>query len=133
MLAHIPQLRIHVIATHKQVSVGTFGYSAEVGCYPLERLSMLSLLQHEVRRPTVIEKWSPYEVAKFESALCIHGKVFHKVTHSLTTCILSTDSLVILHRACVVHLRTLMHAVQCSSEVTAQCTDESVHSGCKWS
>ena len=28
-----------------------------------------------MRRPTVIEKWSPYQVALFEGAISIHGKV----------------------------------------------------------
>ena len=30
-----------------------------------------------VRRPSVIEKWSPFEIAVFEGAIFLHGKCFH--------------------------------------------------------
>jgi hypothetical protein len=47
--------------------------------YPLEHMSALGYLKSAVRRPTVIERWSPYEIAVFEAALAEYGKDFHKV------------------------------------------------------
>lgn len=65
-----------------------FGYSYSKGNYPIERPCTLGLLTSPLRRPTVIEKWSPYEIACFEAALTLHGKVFHivqKVVKTKTT------------------------------------------------
>ena len=45
----------------------------------MEHPTTIGLLTHPMRRPLVIEKWSPHEIAMFEAALCIHGKQFHIV------------------------------------------------------
>lgn len=60
---------------YPRVRVGPFGYNAAAGRFPLERPATLGMMRTEMRRPTVIEKWSPYQVALFEGALSIHGKV----------------------------------------------------------
>jgi len=59
--------------------LGPFGYSSSTGQYPIEQVTSLGYLTSPIRRPTVIEKWSPYEIVTFEAALALHGKVFHKV------------------------------------------------------
>ena len=57
----------------------TFGYSPHLGQYPIEQVTALGYLTSPLRRPTVIEKWSPYEITTFEAALALHGKHFHQV------------------------------------------------------
>lgn len=47
--------------------------------YPLELVSSLGYLKSPLRRPTVIEKWSPYEIALFEAGMAHHGKDFHQI------------------------------------------------------
>lgn len=51
----------------------------QLSSYPLEHMSVLGYLKSAVRRPTVIERWSPYEIAVFEAALAEYGKDFSKV------------------------------------------------------
>ena len=56
--------------------------------YPLELVSSLGYLKSPLRRPTVIEKWSPYEIALFEAGISHFGKDFfqiHKVIQSKST------------------------------------------------
>lgn len=60
---------------YPNVTVSSFGYNPTEGQFPLERPSTLGMLRTQIRRPTVIEKWSPYQVALFEGAISIHGKV----------------------------------------------------------
>ncbi|KAL9189305.1 hypothetical protein ACHAXT_011795 [Thalassiosira profunda] len=59
--------------------LGTFGYSPATGNYPIEQATALGYLTSPLRRPTVVEKWSPIEIATFEAALALHGKAFHQV------------------------------------------------------
>lgn len=67
--------------THRKL--GPFGYSImdqqKASPFPLERMSALAYLQSAVRRPTVVEQWSPYDIAIFEAAITTHGKDFFKV------------------------------------------------------
>mmetsp|Transcript_5998 Transcript_5998/g.8734 ORF Transcript_5998/g.8734 Transcript_5998/m.8734 type:complete len:419 (-) Transcript_5998:8-1264(-) len=65
------------ITTNTQLN--TFGYSPNLGQYPIEQVTALGYLTSPLRRPTVIEKWSPYEITTFEAALALHGKHFHQV------------------------------------------------------
>ena len=62
-----------------------FGYDPCTGQYPLECITTLSLLTSPLRRPTVIEKWSPYEIAVFEASLALVGKKFHQVQKYVKT------------------------------------------------
>ena len=64
---------------YPNIQFSGFGYHPLQNQYPLEHPTTLGLLTHPIRRPTVIETWSPYEIAMFEAALCIHGKQFHTV------------------------------------------------------
>ena len=73
---------------YPQTHFGPFGYDFSRGQYPLERPNMLGVLFCPVRRPTVIEKWSPYEIACFESGITLYGKHFHtlqKIVKTKTT------------------------------------------------
>lgn len=65
--------------------MGAFGYSHEQGNYPVERPCTLGLLTSPLRRPTVIERWSPYEIACFEAAITMYGKIFHEVQKVVKT------------------------------------------------
>ncbi|CAN0257073.1 unnamed protein product, partial [Phaeothamnion confervicola] len=74
------------------VAVGSFGYNPEAGAFPLERPAMLGIVLHELRRPSVMERWSPLEIAIFEGAVFKHGKLFHEIakvvgTKSVQECI----------------------------------------------
>ncbi|CAM9415109.1 unnamed protein product, partial [Sphacelaria rigidula] len=60
---------------YPQVQVGAFGYQPCEGRFPMERPTTLGILRTELRRPTVVERWSPFQVACFEGAISIHGKV----------------------------------------------------------
>lgn len=66
-------------------NVASFGYDSSSGQFPIESISALSLLTSPLRRPSVIEKWSPYEIAVFEAALSVEGKHFHKVQKHVKT------------------------------------------------
>lgn len=59
--------------------IGPYGYDPEEGRLPLDRVTTLGYLLNPLRRPSVIEKWSPFEVAVFEAALTLFGKQFHTV------------------------------------------------------
>ena len=63
-----------------------FGYDAPSGQYPIESITALSILTSPLlRRPTVVEKWCPYEIAVFEAALALCGKHFHQVQKFVKT------------------------------------------------
>ena len=70
---------------YPNIYISNFGYDPLNNQYPVERATTLGFLTHPIRRPTVIEKWSPYEIAMFEAALCIHGKQFHVVQKLVQT------------------------------------------------
>lgn len=66
--------------------IGSFGYDhIHRGEYPVESIHALALLKHPARRPSVVEKWSPYEIALFEASLSVHGKDFHRVQKDVNT------------------------------------------------
>ena len=62
-----------------------YGYDIQNRSYPLQGISALGFLKSKLRRPTVVEQWSPYEVAVFEAALLHHGKEFHHVAREVGT------------------------------------------------
>eukprot|EP01032_Pedospumella_encystans_P025003 gene25003-28265_t len=64
---------------------GPYGYDAENGRFPVEKMSSLGWLLCPLRKPTVIEKWSPIEVAVFEAAMTLYGKNFHTVQKYVKT------------------------------------------------
>ena len=65
--------------------LGPYGYTPTIGQYPIEQVTALGYLTSELRRPTVIEKWNPYEISIFEAALALHGKVFHTISKYVKT------------------------------------------------
>jgi len=67
------------------LKLGPYGYTPTIGQYPIEQVTALGYLTSELRRPTVIEKWNPYEISIFEAALAIHGKVFHTISKFVKT------------------------------------------------
>jgi hypothetical protein len=62
-----------------------YGFDPDKRAYPLEGISALGFLKSPLRRPTVIERWSPYEIAMFEAALFHHGKEFRTVSKEIGT------------------------------------------------
>lgn len=53
--------------------------------YPLELISSLGFLKSPLRRPTVIEKWSPYEISLFEAGIGHYGKDFFQIHKLIQT------------------------------------------------
>ena len=62
-----------------------YGHDPSRREYPIEDVSTLGYLRSPIRRGTIIEKWSPYEIALFEAALLHHGKEFHLVSEIVET------------------------------------------------
>jgi len=69
--------------TTPPITLGRFGYSPADGRLPLERPNLLGVLQSPLRRPGVMERWAPLDIATFEGALSMFGKQFGEVTRSL--------------------------------------------------
>jgi hypothetical protein len=53
--------------------------------FPLEHMSALAYLKSPVRKPMIIETWSPMDIAMFEAALAVHGKEFHIIQRHVAT------------------------------------------------
>ena len=49
----------------------------------MQRTSTLASLLSAVRPHSVIDMWSPYEIAIFESAICVFGKKFNWISKLL--------------------------------------------------
>ena len=62
-----------------------YGYDIKNREYPLERISVLGFLKSPLRRPTIVEMWSPYEIAVFEGAMLHYGKEFHLISKAIGT------------------------------------------------
>eukprot|EP00525_Craspedostauros_australis_P010886 CAMPEP_0198120942 /NCGR_PEP_ID=MMETSP1442-20131203/30739_1 /TAXON_ID= /ORGANISM="Craspedostauros australis, Strain CCMP3328" /LENGTH=271 /DNA_ID=CAMNT_0043779677 /DNA_START=51 /DNA_END=866 /DNA_ORIENTATION=- len=87
--------RVHQIAEDYVGMVGAmmypstkfkaYGYDPSRREYPTEGMSLLGFLQSPVRRPSVIEMWSPHEIALFEGCLFHYGKDFHEVSRVIKT------------------------------------------------
>ena len=63
-----------------------YGYTGQ--SYPIERPCYLGVVNSPLRKVTVIEKWSPFEISKFEGSMSVFGKQFHvasKIVKSKTT------------------------------------------------
>jgi hypothetical protein len=94
-VAPAPRWRTHQIAEDyislassimlPPIHLGPFGYSPTMGRYPIEQTTTLGYLSSPLRRPSVIEKWSPYEIALFEGALAYHGKLFNLISKHYVT------------------------------------------------
>ena len=53
--------------------------------YPLELISSLGFLKSPLRRPSIIEKWSPYEISLFEAGMGHYGKDFFQIHKLIQT------------------------------------------------
>ena len=73
------------VALHQMGHLGPYGMDPARTQYPLEAVSVLRYLQSPLRRPTILETWSPIEIALFEAALSEHGKEFHMVQREIRT------------------------------------------------
>jgi hypothetical protein len=60
-----------------------YGYDTDIREYPLEHISVLNFIKSPLRRPTIIERWSPYEITCFEGAMMHYGKEFHLVSRAI--------------------------------------------------
>ena len=58
---------------------GPYGHQPEKNRFPVERMTTLGFLLNPLRRRTVLEKWSPLEIALFEASMTLFGKAFHRV------------------------------------------------------
>lgn len=86
MLYPLSNLGPYGYAVVGDVAAGCDGHNggmARLASYPLEHMSALSFLKSAVRRPTIIERWSPYEIAVFEAALAEYGKDFLRVRNEI--------------------------------------------------
>lgn len=68
---------------YPKVSFGPYGYDTVKGEIPLERPNTLGAIMCPVRRRTVMEDWSPFEVACFEGAIMLVGKNFYEIAKML--------------------------------------------------
>jgi len=62
-----------------------YGYNAQQREYPIEKISMLGFLKSPLRRPNIIERWSPYEIAIFEGSMLHFGKQFRDISRQIGT------------------------------------------------
>ena len=67
------------------IRLGPYGYDASSGLFPTERVTALGLVSSPVRRPTVVERWNPYEICVFEASMALYGKDFHEVARTVGT------------------------------------------------
>lgn len=78
---------------------GAYGFQPEKTRFPVERMTTLGYLLSPLRRRTVLEKWSPIEIALFEASLTLFGKAFHRVQKyvSLKNSLELIPSCIIIH------------------------------------
>jgi hypothetical protein len=51
----------------------------------LQRHTTIGVLNNPARKGHVLDHWTPYEIALFESAICIYGKDFHTIQKVVKT------------------------------------------------
>lgn len=90
-----------------------YGYEPTKGRFPFERITTLGYLLNPMRRPSVAEKWSPYEVSVFEASMTLFGKNFHQVAkmvrlHSLSLLAPSHNNATHSHYITVPSLKTTL-------------------------
>jgi len=75
------------LVLYPSVPSGIAGLSLDgpSGIFPFGTVSALQYLKSPMRRPTVIERWCPYEIAVFEASIAEHGKEFHLVQRDVQT------------------------------------------------
>jgi hypothetical protein len=73
------------IVLYEQGQLGPYGYNVAENSWPLQCVSTLQYIQSKLRRGSVLERWSPLEIATFEAAMAVHGKVFDKIQKEIKT------------------------------------------------
>lgn len=64
---------------------GPQGYDISENRNPIERITSLGYLISPIRKITVIEKWSPIEIAIFEGSITLYGKNFNQIQKYVKT------------------------------------------------
>jgi len=62
---------------------GPFGFDPSIGSFPMERTTTLGYLTSPLRRPSIVERWNPFEISVFEACLANYGKDFYKASKHL--------------------------------------------------
>lgn len=70
---------------YPKLQYGPYGYIAEEGRFPVERITTLGYLLNPLRRPTVFEKWNPIEICVFEASITVYGKNFNMISKRIKT------------------------------------------------
>jgi hypothetical protein len=65
--------------------LGSFGYDPALRQYPMERWTSVGYLTSPLRTPTILEVWSPRDIALFEAGMMQYGKHFHRIQRHLFT------------------------------------------------
>lgn len=63
----------------------SYGFNPSEGKFAIHSTTSLGFLLSPLRKPTVLEKWNPYEIALFESSISLYGKVFHQIQKVVST------------------------------------------------
>ncbi|GKY98334.1 hypothetical protein MPSEU_000791000 [Mayamaea pseudoterrestris] len=73
------------IVLYEQDQLGPYGYNAAENSWPLQCVSTLEYIKSKLRRGSVMERWSPLEIATFEASMAVYGKVFDKIQKEVKT------------------------------------------------
>jgi len=83
VLVEQQQQQAHQAHHHHHAPPPTGSSAQRNKSYPLQHMSALAFLKSAVRRPTVMEQWSPYEIALFEAAMAEYGKEFYRIAKEI--------------------------------------------------
>jgi hypothetical protein len=70
---------------YPKAQFGPYGYNPAERKFPLHRMTTLGFLSCPLRKPTVVEKWSPYEIGMFEGSIMLYGKNFNVIQKHVST------------------------------------------------
>lgn len=70
---------------YPKTELGPFGYNPVEYRFPINRFATLGYVLSPLRRTTVIEKWTPLEIAVFEGSLTLYGKNFNQIQKDVST------------------------------------------------
>jgi len=70
---------------YPKTTFGPYGTAPDKSRFPVSRVNTLGYLISPLRRPTVLEKWSPYELSVFEASLTLFGKDFWQASKIIKT------------------------------------------------
>jgi len=70
---------------YPSVQYAQYGYEGENSRFAMERPTTLGLMRCPLRQPSVVEMWSPHQIALFEGAIALYGKHFHTIQRMVKT------------------------------------------------